>query len=69
MKEILNRIEEKMKERNYLIYATSNDKTILHYGTPPEERPNIACEIYLHKNDIVSFKFRYITKKLIIVKY
>lgn len=67
MKDIINKIEEKMKERDYWLYATSNEGKVLHFGTPPTEKPNFSCEIYVGENENVTFKFRYITKKLSIL--
>ena len=67
MENTIKQIEDKMKNRNYCLYATSNNKSILHYGTPFEERPNISCEIHIENNNIITFKFKYLTKKLAIL--
>lgn len=62
MNETIKKIKDKMHERNYWLYATSGDEKILYYGTPIEEKPHIACEIYVKDKDAVEFKFRYLTK-------
>lgn len=67
MKETINKVKEKMKERNYWLYATSADDRILHYGTPIEENPHFACEVYVYEKDKVDFKFRYLTKQATIL--
>lgn len=67
MKELIKQIKDKMHERNYCLYATSGDETILYYGTPVEEKPPIACEVYIKSKDDVEFKFRYLTKNITIL--
>ena len=61
----LESIKEIMTKRNYHLYATSGDNKILHYGTPVEEKPHICCDVFI--NNYVEFKFRYITKKCIML--
>lgn len=56
-----------MHERNYWPYATNGDETILYYGTPIEEKPHFACEVYIKGKENVEFKFRYLTKNTTIL--
>ena len=62
MKELIKQIKDKMHERNYWLYATSGDETILYYEQPIEEKPHFACEVYIKGKYNVEFKFRYLTK-------
>lgn len=67
MEDIIKKIKEKMKERNYYLLATNAQETILYFCIPFDEKPRFSCEVYIDKNEYVEFKFEYITKKLFIL--
>lgn len=55
------KIEDKMKERDYTLWASSDN--ILYFVTPVDEKPSYCCDVKIEKDNNVSFKLRYVTKK------
>lgn len=67
MKELIANINITMNERNYILHSTSGDNSVLHYITPIREKPNICCDVFIKENNYVEFKFRYLTKRCVIL--
>lgn len=63
---MVKRIEEKMKERDYWLHSSNGNNTVLHYLTPVGENPCLCCDVFI-KGDDVEFKFRYLTKRCVIL--
>lgn len=67
MKELINKIKNTMQERDYWLYATNGNNTVFYFNTPVEELPQYSCEVYIQNENDVQFKFKYITKRCIIL--
>lgn len=67
MKELIENINITMNERNYILHSTNGDNSVLHYMTPIGEKPNICCDVLINKNNYVEFKFRYLTKRCVVL--
>ena len=67
MKELIENINITMNERNYILHSTNGDNSVLHYITPIGEKPNICCDVFIKENNYVEFKFRYLTKRCVIL--
>ena len=67
MSDLIKKIKEKMEERNYWLHATNGDKSVLYFSTPVGEKPNFACEVHIKNKDDVQFKFKYLTKKCVML--
>lgn len=67
IKEIIQKVKDVMKERDYWLHSTNGDETTLHYMTPFEEKPNFTCDVYIISDKDVEFRFRYLTKTCIIL--
>lgn len=63
MKELIKRIKDKMKDRDYWLSATNGDNSVLYFNTPIGEKPNFTCEVYIKSETDIQFKFKYLTQK------
>lgn len=67
MEDLIENINKKMNERNYLWHSITGNNKVLHYITPLGEKPNIACDVFIKENNNVEFKFKFLTKKGVIL--
>jgi hypothetical protein len=67
VKELIKRIKGKMQDREYWLGATSGDNKILYFNTPIGEKPNFTCEVYIKSENDVEFKFKYLTKRCVVL--
>lgn len=67
MKELIENINIRMNERKYILHSTNGDKSVLHYSTPIGEKPNICCDVFIKENHDIEFKFRYLTKRCVML--
>ena len=67
MKELINKIKNVMQERDYWLHSTSGNNKVFHFCTPIKEKPNLCCDVFISENDYVEFKFRYLTKRCVIL--